>query len=68
VWNGRRGHEVTFPTVGAGASRRGETAIGYRTAALAGDAKAGYGVQVNPAKSETFRTQPGDRVVVLAEA
>ena len=67
-WYVQPGREVSFATVVHGASRRGETAVGYRTSALAGDAGAGYGVRVNPAKSETFRVQPGDRVVVLAEA
>jgi ion channel POLLUX/CASTOR len=60
--------EVTFATVVAGAARRSETAVGYRTADLAHDPDARYGVQVNPAKSETFTIAPGDRVVVLAEA
>ena len=60
--------EVTFATVVAAAARRSETAVGYRTADRAHDPDAGYGVQVNPAKSETFTIAPGDRVVVLAEA
>ena len=60
--------EVTFATVVAAAARRSETAVGYRTADHAHDPDAGYGVQVNPAKSETFTIAPGDRVVVLAEA
>ncbi|MCD4534178.1 hypothetical protein LRP67_08805 [Nocardioides sp. cx-169] len=49
-------------------SPRGETAIGYRSDALAGDHVAGFGVVVNPAKSRTFAVQDGDRVVVLAES
>ena len=60
--------EVTFATVVAGAARRSETAVGYRTAGLSRDPDAGYGMRVNPAKSETFTIAPGDRVVVLAEA
>jgi hypothetical protein len=67
-WYVKPGLDVSFATVVAGASRRGETAVGYRTAALASDATAGYGVRVNPAKSERFHVVPGDRVVVLAEA
>ena len=66
-WYVRPGVEATFATIVAGAVRRGETALGYRVAAEAGDAEAGFGVRVNPAKSETFRVSPGDRVVVLAE-
>jgi len=65
-WYVEPGAEVDFATVIAGATRRGETAIGYKSAALA-DEGAGFGVRVNPAKSETFRVIPGDRVVVLAE-
>ena len=60
--------EVTFATVVAGAARRSETAVGYDGRLIAHDPDAGYGVQVNPAKSETFTIAPGDRVVVLAEA
>ncbi len=66
-WYVQAGHEVSFATIVAGAVRRNETAIGYRAASLAADAGSDFGVRVNPAKSETFRVQPGDRVVVLAE-
>ncbi|MCD4525381.1 hypothetical protein LRP65_10805 [Nocardioides sp. cx-173] len=66
-WYVQPGREVTYATVVAGAAARGETAIGYRSEALAGDDVAGFGVVVNPAKSRTFAVQDGDRVVVLAE-
>ena len=66
-WYVEPGADVTYATIIAGASRRGETAIGYKSAALAtGDTS--FGVRVNPSKSETFRVLPGDRVVVLADA
>lgn len=61
------GAEVTFATLVEAASRRGETALGYRMAARAHDASAGYGVRVNPAKSAVFVPTAADRVVVLAE-
>jgi hypothetical protein len=61
------GAEVSYATVVEAASRRGQTAIGYRVSAESDDAEAGFGVYVNPAKSTTFATQPTDRVVVLAE-
>lgn len=61
------GQEVNFATIVAAASKRGETAIGYRVAALAHDSADGFGVRVNPAKSAAFQVQPADRVVVLAE-
>jgi voltage-gated potassium channel Kch len=59
-WYVQPGREVSYATVVAGASSRGATAIGYKSDAL--------GVLVNPAKSQTFDVQPGDRVVVLAES
>jgi hypothetical protein len=61
-WYVREGLEVSFATVVAGASRRGETAVGYRKAG-----EPGHGVHVNPPKSEKLLVEPGDRVVVLAE-
>lgn len=65
-WYAEPGREVTWATVVAGATRRGETALGYKSAALAqGDAE--FGVAVNPAKSDPLVVEPGDRVVVLAE-
>ena len=63
-----RAREVTFATVVAGAARRGETALGYRTPALAGDpdaASASGSTRPSPRRSPS---RPGDRVVVLAEA
>ena len=47
--------------------RRGEIAFGYRIAAVAEDATAGYGVSVNPAKTATVTFAAADRIVVLAE-
>ena len=65
-WYVAAGREVTWATVVAGAVRRGETAIGYKSAALAeGDAE--FGVVLNPAKSDLLVAGRGDRVVVLAE-
>lgn len=43
----------------AAASRRGETAIGYRS---------GEQVVINPPKSERYTPRPGDRLIVLAES
>lgn len=61
------GHELDFHTVLESAARRGETAIGYRIVADGGDASKGFGVKVNPNKSERFRFAHGDQVIVLAE-
>lgn len=65
-WYVEPGSDVTFATIIAGATRRGETAIGYKSEALA-EGEASFGVRVNPAKSEVFHVLPGDRVVVLAD-
>ncbi len=65
-WYVEPGAEVSFATIIAGATRRGETAIGYKSVSLA-EGEASFGVRVNPAKSETFQVLPGDRVVVLAD-
>src|SRR6478735_3813321 len=62
-WYVEPGAEVSFATIVAGASRRNETALGYKSESLAADG-ASFGVRVNPAKSETFQVLPGDRVVV----
>lgn len=62
------GRPVNFYTVVEAARRRGETAIGYRHAAEAGNPEASYGIHTNPRKSERVVFQPEDRVIVLAEA
>jgi voltage-gated potassium channel Kch len=61
------GHEVDFHTVLEAAARRGETAIGYRIVAEGGDPTRGFGVKVNPNKSERIRFAPEDQLIVLAE-
>ena len=61
------GQQVDFYAVLEAARRRGETAIGYRVAADAHVSANGYGVRVNPLKSERISFASGDRVIVLAE-
>lgn len=61
------GAELDFHTVLEAASRRGETAIGYRVAADGSDSTRGFGVKVNPNKSERFAFAADDQVIVLAE-
>lgn len=58
---------VDFYTLVEAAALRGETAIGYRLAAQADDKDTGYGVKVNPKKSEKVLFAPGDQLIVLAE-
>ena len=52
---------VSFATVVESARRRGETAIGYLRRAN------GFGVVLNPAKSDRIRFDPEDSVIVVAE-
>ncbi|HWH12267.1 MAG TPA: hypothetical protein VG165_14160 [Solirubrobacteraceae bacterium] len=53
---------VSFATLIAAASRRRETAIGYRRPAAGG-----HVISLNPSKSTVFPVAPGDRLIVLAE-
>jgi hypothetical protein len=61
------GEPTTYRTIVESAKRRGEVAIGYRTAAESTNADAAFGVRVNPPKSTPVTAASGDRVVVLAE-
>jgi ion channel POLLUX/CASTOR len=61
------GRETNYATVVESARRRGECAIGVRSAALAEDPDSGFGVRINPPKSEPLSLAAGDRVIVLAE-
>lgn len=59
--------EVDFFEIVEAAQRRGESAIGFRVAALSRQSSRNHGVVLNPVKSESRRFAPGDRVIVLAE-
>jgi voltage-gated potassium channel Kch len=61
------GSTVDFYTVLEAAAQRGETAIGYRLMKYADDKTRGYGVNVNPQKSEKHSFAENDQIVVLAE-
>lgn len=58
---------VNFYTLVKAASLRGELAIGYRLQSEAQDSDKGFGVKVNPKKSELVRFGPADKLIVLAE-
>lgn len=60
------GRPVDFYTVLEAARRRGETAIGYRVAALAHSSADGYGIRLNPLKSDPIAFAAADRLIVLA--
>jgi hypothetical protein len=62
------GAPVNFYTVLESARRRGHVALGYRIAALGGDAGRAYGVGVNPEKSKTVSFVPDDRIIVLSDS
>ncbi len=61
------GATVDFYTVLEAAAQRGETALGYRIMKHADDRSRGYGVNVNPKKSEKHAFTEHDKIVVLAE-
>ncbi|NMB53605.1 MAG: potassium transporter TrkA [Leptolinea sp.] len=61
------GKEASFASVVEAAARKGETAIGYKLDEFSHDVGKGYGVHVNPAKSEKIRFSDLDKVIVLAE-
>ena len=63
----KTGVSMTFSTVVAAAAQRSESALGYKIAALAGDASQSYGVVVNPNKSSVVTFGPLDKIIVLAE-
>jgi len=63
----RTDRPLAFWTPVAAAQVRGESAIGYRLAAHAGDAERAYGVVINPDKAEQVQFAPGDKLIVLAE-
>lgn len=62
------GVPVPFATIVEAARRRGETAIGYRSAAEADDPAALYGVRLNPSRSTPIVLAGSDRIVVIAES
>lgn len=60
------GRTVNFYTVLEAAKRRGETAVGYRVAALAHNAAEAHGIRLNPLKRDPITFAPDDRLIVLA--
>ena len=62
------GATTDFYTILESASRKGETALGYRLAADARDGGKAYGVHLNPPKSAKISFVEGDKLIVLADA
>ncbi|HNT54545.1 MAG TPA: NAD-binding protein [Anaerolineaceae bacterium] len=63
----RLGQPVNFYTIVEGCRRRGQVAIGYRLQAKSQDADHGYGVKINPDKTEKVVFTEQDRIVVISE-
>ncbi|MFY0600969.1 MAG: NAD-binding protein [Cyclobacteriaceae bacterium] len=61
------GEPINFYTVLESAARKNEVAIGYRVVRESKNANKGYGVYVNPPKSENFTLTHEDRIIVLSE-
>jgi len=66
-WYVKLGKTVDMHALIEAAARRGETALGYRKAALESSQQNGYGVALNPEKVRRFQLVEGDKVIVLAE-
>jgi voltage-gated potassium channel Kch len=58
--------EVNFYSLLEAASRKGETAIGYRINKLAYSHEAAHGIKINPQKSQRVQFSESDRLIVLA--
>ena len=66
-WYVKLGEPVDFYTVIEGASRRAETAFGYRDATPDGAGDGQAEIHINPEKTEKNVYQQGDLIIVLAE-
>lgn len=60
------GIETSFYAIVEAAARRGHVALGYRVAHQSRDASKGFGVVVNPTKSQRRKFAPQDRVIVMS--
>ena len=64
----KTGMPMSFYTVMEAAARKNETAIGYRRLKQADNKEDGFGVKVNPKKSDDVFFDANDQVIVLADA
>ena len=64
----KTGMAMSFYTVMEAAARKNETAIGYRRLKQAENKEDGFGVKVNPKKSDDVFFEANDQVIVLADA
>lgn len=61
------GKPVNFYTILESAARKNEVAIGYRKISESRNANMGYGVVVNPKKSDLITFTDKDKIIVLSE-
>ena len=61
------GTTTTFDAIVTAAAHRGESAIGFRRLAQAGDTAHGFGAYLNPPKVDPMTLQAGDQVIVIAD-
>lgn len=66
-WYVKLGETVDMHALIEAAAKRGETALGYRKAALESSQQNGFGVALNPEKIRRFQLVEGDKVIILAE-
>ncbi len=63
----RVGEPMNFYTILESAARKNEVALGYRILKESKNAERGYGVFVNPKKSEMFTLSAEDKIIVISE-
>ena len=61
------GVDIDFYTVTESAARQNQVAIGYKIHALQHDSDKGYGVVVDPKKTEKIKFTEKDKIIVIAE-
>jgi hypothetical protein len=59
--------ELNMHTLIEAAAKHGKTALGYRIRQFESDPEQGFGIRLNPTKSETFALQADDKVIVLSQ-
>jgi len=62
----KAGETVNFYTIIESASRKNETALGYKLAKEAHNAAEAYGVHLNPIKNKPITISENDKIIVLA--
>lgn len=61
------GSEINFYTLMEAASKKAETALGYKLDNDKDNPEEQFGVHLNPKKSDTFVVGPKDKIIVLSE-